>query len=680
MAEPLSAFDEPSSPAPDSPLAADLPTEPLSDHNHLLLPAEDQERLAAELFEIIDGYKASTETRRKRWEDIDRAFNLMPDTERQGVGPDASQLVSEITRHDTIQAAARITNQILDADPLVGAFVIDDKAQDEETQMRLEQARDIQEFFEAYAPNEMRLNEKIPLSILQATRLGCSFFRILWEIERKTVRVRQRSGKYERKIKERGRVVWTRIHPRDMILWPLDGSDVQRDCTFVGHRTWLTPSEFRQAAMRWRLSQSEIKKSLVAGDGDTDTDGEEERRKKEVEPGHNPHDCQIPIIEATVEHMLFEGDDYPERLMVILDENRQKILRLYRHPFDYDRHNYIMIPYLKEDGMILPSGVGHEVIYNQAADTSLLNLYMDNLKVVANDLIVVKVDSRADQVRGNIGPGRKISTDDPEGDIRALQLGAELTQILEAIQENRGRGARNSRVTDLLSGRGDAIMKSGTGASQVQSLIQEGGRSFREIDRSIKSALSDGFMLSLLQIQQFAPNEVFYQALSDETAERMVRHRFRVPAGDLEETFRIEVQAPSAATNQEAQKQGIMLILNLAREHYQAALALIADAFGEEDPQGVKLFKQKVAIFTNELFNMSVRLEDVPGLRAPEMMEPTDMQQVANRLTQQLGELQQQLEQLTQKNQQLEMQLQAPPAPQGPPMMPPQGPPPGMMG
>lgn len=629
-------------------LSATEPTE--GESPEIVLEPDEETTLVQDVLGIIHAYDQAMIGRFATQKEIEEAYDLVADPKRAGTQAGASMLASEMTRDHVNQCYARIANQIMFSRPLVQCQVGGDDAGDQPTAERLAEGKSIGRLFESYN-RVMGADRIIPMSIFRATKVGMAWVRVLWEEESRKYRLRDRAGVGKWARRKRGNVKWRSIRNQDMVAWPLDVADSQ-DCLCLGHRFWLTPAEFRQWALSNNIDPELTRQVLDAPRGER-TEGSvgDDLQRRDIEARSlNPTDGEIMLTDLWLDLPL--PASYHERtgtepgpFRLILHEDMQRALLVSWNPLDCQKMPYFPIPYWIEDGCLLASGVGHEVRGNQQQASSLLNLLMDNLRVVCNWLVLVKEGTTAETNQTRIAPGARIVVDDID-DIKAVQLGGELTRIHEAIGENQQRARRNSGMSDINSGRGDATMKSGATASGIQTLATEGGKKFARIDENVREALSRIYQFCLLLLQQYAPTGLWVEHVGDEDAAVLQRIQFIPPTGDLENLFRLRVNAPGAASNQDAQRQNVMLLVGLIEQFTGGLIQLASTAWAQTRPAGILQLMEQAMQFKADFFKRVLELHDVVGLKPPHPGAPTPMEEMANQAMLQAQQLQQQLEQM----------------------------------
>ncbi len=659
-----------------------------------LLPGDDEleirlephERLilGTELKDVIDACDTAMPQRLRRWREVKDAYNLVPDPLRQGQKSDASRLVSEMTRSQVNTASARLEESILGVRPFIKFDVWFESEPDPDTAALVEEARAAEEFFEGYAATDLEVNRWLPAGVHRACKLGTAIFYVRWLKETQERTFRNAAGNFETSSEEIGRIHVALVANENIVAWPLHETEIDRMAVF-GHRTFYTPAEFRVFAGSIGLAKEEVERIVAVTTGDSDRSDHlaEDLAGKDIRTsGLDPFKGQVEITELWCD-LALPGDDRPTKFQCFLHEKSgpdKSVLWVGRWAYNCGMRPYFDLQYWAEDGSFWGSGVGHELVYAQAAGSSLMNLLIDNLKIIANHLRIVRAGSTAEALQDQIGPGYNLVTENPEEDVRITALGGDLSHIYQAMDRNEQNAVRLTGVTAPLQGMGDPTLKSGASPSSLQMLINEANQKFGKVDKNFRKTFGRMFAFFLDMVQQFAPAGLFYARASEQQADVLRRMRYKAPSGDLARRFRIRVEAPSATSNREVLKQNIMVIYQLTQGHLKSALELGAQVIGKADPAGFEQFQRQLLELNQELYRQIVQIHEVPGVggKVPRVPTPTPEHEQINQLTQQLEQLQGKLQQMQQQMQ----QQQAPPGgpPGGPPGMMSGGPPGGMPG
>jgi hypothetical protein len=630
---------------------------PLEGEQSIKLTKESEEELVRMLVDICQAYDMSMGDRLKQWERVNDAYNMIPDPKRQGQKPDASRLVSEMTRSQVNIAASRITEGIMGVRPFMSVEVADDQAEDMDTSEAVLNAKAIEEWFDSYSHTELDAEGWIQLSVIRSAKLGDAVLRILWDKEKWSYFYLDKDGDVQEQCETKGKITAELIPNDQMIVWPLTQNNIEK-MDVCGHRAYLTPMQLREYARTKKIDKDLVKKLIAearAGGEEKSTETQEkDLRGKDIDTNvANPYKGQVELTELWC-YCGIPGQEEkgPQRFTAVFNEGLERLLWIGNNTLRANRHCYFDLPYWREDGSFWSSGVGFECMYPQAADSALMNLLIDNLKIIANHLRIIKAGSQAEAMHDQIAPGYDLVTEDPQEDVRIEALGGDLSNIYQAIESFDRRKMNTTGITMPLGGMGDPVLKSGASPTSIGQLIEQAGKKFGQVDANIRRNLSQMMFFMLELAQQYAPEGLFYQSASQGTAERLSQMRFVPPKGDLRKLLRITARAPSAATSKEMLKQNLMLVLQQTMTYIQTLIQLAELTWGETNPAGLLKLKEDAMLYQHEVYAAVIEQIDVPGLTAkvPKLGPPTDYEQFMNDLIMQIQQLEQELEKVSQEN------------------------------
>jgi hypothetical protein len=585
--------------------------------------------LAETLCKILDSHDSAMSQRIRRWRKIEEAYNLRPDSEREGQRPDASSLVSEQTRSATNVATSQLVEALIGTkDGLFMTQVADDQATGQDTVAAVEFAERIDEFLEAYSLGEMNLPKELYKTIHGLCKLGSARVQVMWEVEEKKYAYRDATNKIQRETDRRGGVRWRNIPLRNAVSWPLSETDLQK-ALVVGHKTYMEHFEFRAFAKRLNVPDRTIKEIL----GEKTSDETEGYDETDEELERNLKDQDINV-----------GSEITKCYGFVVPTHR-KLLWCDYNPLLYQGVPYFNFAYWEELEAVHGSGVGDESLYPQAADSAMWNMYIDNLKIISNFQRIFKAGSTAEAMRDEVGPGRDLVTEDPEGDVAFTPLGADLKEMHDAMDRNDYRQMRATGINAPTQGFADPVLKSGASPGSYMQLIAQANKKFKQIDLNIRAELARAFMFVLELLQQYAPQGIYFNYVSDETAQVVSSLHFLPPKGNLSKRFRIMVRPPSAASNREMLRMNLMLIQNQTLQYASYMVQLAESTYGMIDPGKVFMLKEQILVYLNEIYKELLEVHEVPGLsaKAPTLQEtPEDV--LVSQLLAQIAQLRQQLE------------------------------------
>lgn len=626
----------------------------------LQLPEESVSKLALEIERTLGDYETMMESRRRKEQEIENAYALIPDPERAGAYPNASELPSELILSQVDQATARIEQAILDIEPMVAVEPIVSKdSADPSSQRALQEAASTEEFLENYLKEDVKFPSKLSLAAHNTSKLGTAVFYSPWAKSHEKRYYRDEYGQRQETIRERGRLDLKVLDNKDVLAWPPWETDWQQ-LEWVGHRWVMTKSQFTAWAFTLKLPPETVEKVLKYSDGDSqayevaNTFGGTDRQNIDVDQMQS--DQPLVLLWGLWGNRLIEGleSPLPCKFQLFYHPGLKKVLWMDYNRNDNQKHPYFPLRYKQLPNAAWGDGIGHEILYCHYVDQMLRCLRVDNLQSSAFGIAVVRTGSMLDVLDERLYPGKKVPSEDPEGDFRVVSMSptGALDTIDEAAQENEGRARRASGIAAVLGGQGDPTMKSGAGTGSTIALIEEAGKKLGYVDSSMRRDLSEFFKYVLETVCQYADDAIYYSYASTENAEGMramkYAARFEPPRGDLERKFKIYAKAPSAASNKELRKQNLMIIFQMLNGHLMQMQPMAQMLYQMENPAGLTGYLHRVIDFMDQMVEEVVDLHDIVTLkgRVPSVDPPTPPEMMINYLQSQVMELTQQLQAL----------------------------------
>ncbi len=652
--------------------------------NQIEMDPVAKETFAQTILEMLDLYDSAMAGRWEREREIETYYALAGDPISGGTTSDAEHIVSELLLSQVDQATARIVENVVATEPLIKADPVVTSADEDQMERAKKFAKATQRFLNSFGKYEMRMDRKLPIAIHRACKVGTAVLHQKWVENKVNEEYWGMDGDHHKEEHTVGTVELVMPRNRDVIVYPIENADWQ-DSVICGHRAYLTKPEWRDYAVNTLgLTEDEALELEISS-----PQGEEHNRGSRPFPeeayfGAKRDERLEELVGQVVVTNLYinlplPGEFEAKKLNVILNETHRKIIfisenRQFRNTIPYHPLRYKIV-----DDFAWGLGVGDEVVYNQATDSALRNLQIDNIMSGAFHLVQVRAGTMADVLLDRPLPGQVVPVDNPGEDIHIQQMGGTATGIDEAVDRNRFYARESTGLAPVLGGQGDPTMKSGAGTGSTMALIEQAGKKFGMVDRTMRADLSDAYVFTLELVTQYASDGLFYRYVSDEDAELVQKIKYMPSRGLLLDNIRIWAQAPNAATSHEGRRQGYMVAWQFLNQHYQLILQAGAPIFMQTNPTGWQRYSERVIEFLDFMGKAITEHQDLPGVVAemPDFPELTEPDQQMAELTQALEEMGGQLEQAQMQIQ----EMQQPPMPMGPggPPMPmgPGGPPPG---
>jgi hypothetical protein len=623
------------------------------DAQTLDLSEDEQQDVANFLCELVSDYDVAMQDRWELYDEIYDNYKMKHDSTTAGLQPNGAKAVSEYTKSFVDQAEARISAMVLGTDPLIQVMPIGEGEDDDESREAQETAEAMQDWIHAYLWGPINIEEFFPKKIKRCAMFSHAVTYDMWEEVITTVKYHDLDGKVKPKTDLRGRITTRFIPFKDFILWPLAIEDWQKDYEMVGHKSRLKKWAFRDKCFDMGVPKETVEDLIGKPGGEGDDRDDEDLERHDVDAGASDELGETyELVEIWYNGSIEELPNakyqfvlhIPTRTLLYWNHNS---LHCQKHPY----HEFI---YKRTPDFALGEGIGEETRQAHKIDSSLMNLEIDNAKVIGNSVILVQEESGMETFLNDLYPGKRVPVDDVEAAAKPLQLGNPLDMIHDMQDRNYNRAISANSLASVLQGLGDPTMKSGADVGSTLALIEEAGKKFGHVDAGIKTAFAREVTFWVQLVQQFAPNGIWYEKLSSEKAMKLEKISFEPPRGPLEEQFRIVVRAPSAATNKTSQKQHLMIMLQLTGQHLAELERLGSELYqGEGLPNMILDIKRQVFDYRNEIFMKLLEVHDLPGLKVdvPSMRPPTPPEQ-------QVAMLMRQVQQMQLQNLTLQFQLQ----------------------
>lgn len=632
--------------------------EPLEERSYepepIRLAEEDRLALGRELCQLVTLYEQRMASRRGQEEAIRDAYALRFDPRFGGTQPGASRLCSEMVMSAVDQAEARVTDMMVRARPLIKVDPILPKLSQDP--VRRDLAARTERMLNVYALNQLQAPSLYMLTNREAAKTGTAVLLVEWDSRPRVTRLYGPDGNRKKSTKTESNVKITLVPSRDVILWPPETQDWQA-AEVVGHRTYHSQASWRLLAKKLGLGKEEVEGLERAGGEGANQERDRALYREGISPGSEAVDASpvVRILNLWC-YRLLPGRAEPESYQIVLHEDRQTVLAVTENPFSHDQRPYFPIRWKRSTESGWAFGIGHALESLYRADTTLLNLGLDNLLATAFKIVGIRSASTAERtISRNPAPGQRYLFDDKD-DVVVQNLGGEPTG-LEGFQANlQSRKAIATGLAPVLQGQGDPVMKSGADVGSVVALIQEAGRILGGVDRSLRDDWSQLWQFVLELLVTYGGSGIFYRWASEEDAAALEMLEWMPPDGDIREQLRLTIQAPSADNSTESLRMAYLAVSQYVLNMLQQMTAY-SQAILQSDPAGMQVFLREGFELLRALTEKIVDLHGAAGLVIPDLPPPTPERDEINGLMMQVQQLQSQMSQMSQIPQ---MQGQAP--------------------
>lgn len=632
------------SPLPGQDSATSAVTSPL------LISLTDDQRtlLGAEACDLLDEYDDAMRERNDREDEIRDAYDMIPDTQQSGRGPESAQVCSEILMSGVDQAFARVCTAIQGVTPLIRIQPIQ-RAGFEGDEAFLA-ASEAEKFMEAYmldGPPDLR--HLLPVALLRTCKVGTSVFYLDWTDETRRVRTYVNDSRDPVEVtRKEGRLNAYLLDNRDVKLWPPTLINWQ-SATFVGHEARYTPESWRALAKRYGLPP-DLRSLIEQNPGEVEDATQAELRRSGIEPSTLLENKALQPIVLTQLYcnMTLPGEDEPTRFQMILHRPTRTLVYIGKNPYFSGKFPYFPLRYKWSDSSGWGSGVGHEGLANQAADSAMWAIELDSLFASCYWVVLRKAGNVYHTQSEDIHPGAEITVENVEEDFKPVKMGGEAPELHTSRANNYMRFRTSTGLSAMTSGQADPVLKSGASTGGILALIEQGDKKLKMVDTNLRTDLSPLYLFAMECVAQYAPDGLFYQWTDERAADSLRLLKYVPQRGEMAQMFRFTAQAPSVSSSDEMRKTNIMAIGALAQQHVQYIDAVVTEQLTQDNPAAIPRWKEEVVRYLTEIHRETIQLHEIPHLPdlIPEMPETTPQDQIINQMQQYIGQLQQQLEQL----------------------------------
>jgi hypothetical protein len=612
------------------------------------LSESELQELADDATDLCDDYERAAKDFFDIEQEIRDAYAMRADATHSGTGVEAAQMVSELTMNLTDQVTARLNSNILGVTPLAKVEPIATSDDDDQrTKDLLDSARAAENFLQWYFQEVVKVGRKVPLINLRSVKLGTTVVYVEWQEEFRRTFAYTKEHETAQPIEGReGRLVWNLVPSRHVKIWPITLPDWQDGYELVGHDMYLSPARWREMCGALDISDECRDLALNAATGGDDRMQEEnlEGHGVTVGPVRDRLDRNVKITNLMLDTVL-PGRRQRERTHLLLDRQNRKVCWLDHNKWHNQMHSYFPIRYKLKDEFGWGDGLGHEVQFNQAADSTYWNLEIDSMMATAFYLILMKPDMLHQLTIDRPIPGQVVPTDDPANDLRSEKLGGPLPELQEAKTANDNRARMAAGIPPVLSGMGDPVQKSGTGSGATKALVEQGGQKIGDVDRQMREDYSALIQFSFEAIAQCAPEGVYYSYAPDKDVHLLRSLKWTPPRGELGKQFKVTATAPNANTSFSARQESWLLLWQYLKDFTQTTLPQAIELLMAENPGAVPRLKRQSVEAAVYFVQRVIEAHQIPGALQHVWTLPAELpqDQVIGNYVKLVQDLQQQL-------------------------------------
>lgn len=558
--------------------------------------------LVDQLDEALSSEHEDLESRLDEWQ---RCYDGDPKQMRRNFPwPGAANIEVPIIGIHTDSIVARVVNTIFSMDPLWSVRPLY-----REVDMI---AKPLEQYIDWSRKAEWNFYREIRPWTIEVVKFGWGWLKWMWEVYHQVNYVTGPFGEVIRQVEVVRRPAVYHVLARDVIKQA--GVERVQDAEWVCHRLRLTDSRLRMRGIEGVYEDVEeiIKKK-------EDDSRQQEARASSKSAGRTKQSVLNTLYEFQVDWPYGPEENPPVvPMMATLHRESKQIKRLVFHP--YGERTLVQAKFLEREGRHEGFGIARRLFQMQEEIGTLHRQQVDN-STLANTRFFV---GRKNLLRGDtrIWPGRYISANDPDRDLKAYQLGDIYPS--EGILESRALSyaERASGVSDYQLGRESQQAGSRATATATMALIQEGNRRFDLNVRDIRDVLSEIGRKVVLLNQMFRPQGAafFVQGQDGMYTEAALR----LPAQFSVTKIAVELTASTATINKEIEKQGLIGLYGIASQYYEQLAQTMTLLMNPEVPGDMKEMMVKTLNGRKYLMDRIVQTFDikaiddvVPGIAAP---------------------------------------------------------------
>lgn len=522
----------------------------------------DRAKLADYLaYEITDSLAEHNELE-DRLDDWQMAYDGDPKERKKTFPwPGASNVVIPIIGMTCDAIVARFINTLFGMTPFWSA-----RALRRETEPF---AKPIENYLEWSRINEFNLYGALRPWANELTKFGWAWLKWGWEVY--TVRewaFDETMGATPRDTIVRRPVLY-HVCNRDIIKQV--GVEDEKQAEWIAHRIRLTDNQLR--LRRHDGLYVDVEKIITNKDDATRV---HESLKSDRHSPTSPRERLNTVFEVCVDWP-WGDDDYPEQMLVTFHLPTKTVMRAVFNP--YGHRMYEKTSFILREGKYEGLGIARRLWHLQEEITTIHRQRVDNGTVANTRFYVGKRGMIKDGTM--VWPGRVLTVQDPEKDLKAFQLGDVYPSMHQLEMAALAYAERASGVSDYQMGRESSIAGSRATATGTLAVIQEGNRRFDLNVRDMREGLGRVGKRILELNQRFRPRGAAFFVQGEKEGE-LTEAVLSLPPEFSAAGMAIELTATTATINREIEKQGLIALMGLANQYYQT---LGQAAMGLSNPQ-----------------------------------------------------------------------------------------------
>jgi len=386
-----------------------------------------------------------------------------------------------------------------------------------------------------------------------------------------------------------------------------------QDSPVVVERHRVTLNQINVWAASGKISKEAVDKIKNEYDN-TKTATEEEVETSNDHREHTLMDKEYYILHEVWCDYDIDGDGLPERLAFLYHKpTRTYLMRRYNWYF-HQKKPYVVAPYMLANDTLLGLGLCETLLPFQDMLTAW-HRHATNNAFIANTRMWVTTKGSSMEDKPKLVANRVFRADNPDKDLRPLQMGDIYPSTLSERQNLFGLMEKRSGVSDYLTGRESPIIGSRATATATTALIQEGTKRVEEVLDNKRAALSEAVEMCLYIWVQYGLGEISDIAFGDDkVGTDMAALISSLTRQNVSGAVAFDLAAADAANNKNIQQQMQLAIIQQMMTYYTKLIesAQLAVQTAQQAPPVTALITETMSS-ARKLFLDLLQKYDVPN-------------------------------------------------------------------
>lgn len=535
------------------------------------LTSGEREKLVDYLLDELDNSMSDHEDLEDQLDEWDRLYMGEPKTQKKTFPwPGAANVEIPIIGSHVDSINARILNTVFGVEPFWSIEALN--------AMMEPYAKPVESYLDWSRWAEFNMYRTCRSMCNELTKYGWAWLKEGWDVYTKNNIVTGSDGDFQRRDEVIRRPFVSHILARDVIQQ--SGVEDYEQGEWLCHRVRLTDTQL----FRRKLDH-------VYDHVDEVLDRKEDASRFHTALRANPR--QFSMSEEKLNTLYEFWVDWPWRdmivpLKVVLHREAKLALSAVFNPYGY--RPIRKMSFIFREGRRDHLGICRRLMQLQEEIGSLHRQQLDN-GTIANTRFFV---GRKNVIRGNtqIWPGRFLPVNDPDKDIKALQMG-DIYQSQGVLEQRAlAYAERASGISDYQLGRESSTAGSRATATGTLAIIQEGNRRFDLNVRDFRDVMGDvGYGILALN-QMFRPRGMIYFVQGQKEG-GYTEQVLNLPPEFNGAKLAIQLTASTASINKEAEKQGLLALFGIVTQYAERVTQAAMAVYNPETPGEIREYLLK---------------------------------------------------------------------------------------